>query len=309
MSLIEVLVLILIVAILAALVAVGVQSSREAARRALCLNNLKQIATASLNFAARHNGSLPPGINDRGYSFLVSILPDLEEEPRYSSLNFELGNGMFIHRANSTASTTRISTYTCPSETLVPPGGISWTNYAGNRGVAYQIHERYNGPLGGTYSATVKLRNIGDGTSMTALSAEWMIGTPNQDTRHPVRSVFWAEEFFLPDQYEAFLQACAGVNVAEANLSVQRKGYDWMHGELGRSLYNHDMPINGHTCTNGSLVQHGAWTASSAHPGGANVVFVDGHVKFIRDSVSLRIWHAIGTMDGKEVVTDLRFEG
>jgi prepilin-type processing-associated H-X9-DG protein len=92
------------------------------------------------------------------------------------------------------------------------------------------------------------------------------------------------------------------LDVGKAQLSVQRKGYTWMHGELGRTLYNHCLGVNDHTCTNGGLVQHGAWTAGSLHSGGANVVFVDGHVSFIRQEMDLSVWHAIGSMDGNEIV-------
>jgi prepilin-type processing-associated H-X9-DG protein len=292
-----------VIAILAALLLVGIQSAREGARRTACINNLRQIGVAILRFESRNGGELPRGIDDRGYSFLVSILPDLESEPLYNSINFQLGNGMFVNLANTTATGNRIATYTCPAET--PPAWLpSWTNYAGNRGVGYQVRERYNGPLGGSFLGAFHLRDIRDGTSSTALASEWMIGTPDDQTRHPVRTVFWAPEFFLSDQHKAFLQSCGGVDPARTQLNVQRKGYEWQHGEFGRSLYNHDMPINGHTCTNGSLVQHGAWTASSQHRGGSNLVYADGHVVFMRASTSLAIWHAIGSMNGGEALAD-----
>jgi prepilin-type processing-associated H-X9-DG protein len=292
-----------VIAILATLLLVGLQSARESARRTACINNLRQIGVAILRFESRNGGELPRGIDDRGYSFLVSILPDLESEPLYNSINFQLGNGMFVNLVNSTASGNRIATYTCPSETP-PPGLTSWTNYAGNRGVGYQVRERYTGPLGGSCLGAFYLRDIRDGTSSTALAAESMVGTFYDKTRHPVRTVFDTPYLPLPQQHAEFIQACANLDPAQAKLNAQRKGHDWMHGEFGRSLYNHDVRPNGHTCNNGGLVQHGAWTASSQHPGGTNLVYADGHVVFMRTNTSLAIWHAIGSMNGGEALAD-----
>ncbi|MFO0959230.1 MAG: DUF1559 domain-containing protein [Isosphaeraceae bacterium] len=303
-SLIELLVVIGLVALLAGLVLVAVQSSREAARRVACLNNLKQIGAASLAFAARSEDSLPPGIDARGYSFLVNILPDLDAGNMYQALNFSLGNGMFLNLANLTVASQGVAAYNCPSETLRPNSGVGWTCYAGNRGVRCQVVAGYNGPLAGTFSPTVKLRDVTDGTSTTALAAEWMLGLPiGSKTRHPIRTVFETSEHKdEPGQYEESLRDCNGLDVATARLSVQRKGYDWYHGELGRSLYNHDIGINGHTCTNGGGVQVGGWAASGAHSRGAHVAFVDGHARFVRDRIAISVWHAMGSMNGGEAI-------
>ncbi len=75
-----------------------------------------------------------------------------------------------------------------------------------------------------------------------------------------------------------------------------------MFGEFNFTLYNHTLSINDHSCTNGTRWQEGAWTATSQHGQGANVVFADGHASFLKDSIALEVWRALGSRNGGESV-------
>src|SRR5436189_632531 len=94
-TLIELLVVISIIAVLIALLLPAVQAAREAARRSQCVNNLKQIGIAVHNYA-ESRGSFPIGQGPdpvamfNGWSSLAMLLPQLEQAPLYSSLNFEV---------------------------------------------------------------------------------------------------------------------------------------------------------------------------------------------------------------------------
>jgi prepilin-type processing-associated H-X9-DG protein len=71
------------------------------------------------------------------------------------------------------------------------------------------------------------------------------------------------------------------------------------------TIYNHVMAPNTFSCidgTGGHLLS-GAWTAQSRHPGGVNVCFGDGSVRFIKQSINLPVWWAIGTKAGGEVIS------
>jgi prepilin-type processing-associated H-X9-DG protein len=94
------------------------------------------------------------------------------------------------------------------------------------------------------------------------------------------------------------------------------KGSTWANEEVGiGGGYSHLMAPNKPTCffsnklfaTNGeAFYGHDDITmigASSFHPGGVNVGFCDGSVKFVKDSVSLQTWAAIATRGGGEVVS------
>jgi prepilin-type processing-associated H-X9-DG protein len=75
-----------------------------------------------------------------------------------------------------------------------------------------------------------------------------------------------------------------------------------LQAALGGSSYNHNLGLNGRSCLNNNAVIEGAWTAGSRHSAGAHVAFVDGHVGFLKDSIALETWRAIGTRAGGEPV-------
>jgi prepilin-type processing-associated H-X9-DG protein len=79
-------------------------------------------------------------------------------------------------------------------------------------------------------------------------------------------------------------------------------GY-WMSGYPVYSRYNHVLPPNSPTCGFGADAGYGAYTATSRHPGGVNVGFGDGSVKFIKSTVNNVTWWALATRAGGEVVS------
>jgi prepilin-type N-terminal cleavage/methylation domain-containing protein len=82
-TLVEVIVVITIICILVALAIPAAQSAREAARKATCANNLRQLGTAIHNYTNRHL-VFPPGYNGAGYSLFAMVLPDSKHRWRVS---------------------------------------------------------------------------------------------------------------------------------------------------------------------------------------------------------------------------------
>jgi prepilin-type processing-associated H-X9-DG protein len=81
------------------------------------------------------------------------------------------------------------------------------------------------------------------------------------------------------------------------------KGELWSHHHPARGGgYFHTNPPNTKSC-NGGYYPTGWVTASSFHPGGVNVLFLDGSVKFIKNSINYQAWTGIGTMAGGEVIS------
>jgi len=300
LTLIEFLVVVSVIGLLIALLLPAVQSTREASRRLRCANNLRQLGLAMNNYVASTN-VFPRMLN--GYSVFCSLLPYLEQENVYDSLNFwaSMGGIPFVHPENDTVLSTRLTLFLCPSDTLA--GGFRQygpTNYAFNRGVGFSPERVFdNGPFASP-SRPIRPANVTDGLSQTAAMAEWSRGVDRFD-RDPKRAVFRLASYI--SDFDRFTRRCVHMSVSSAqNRSVILKGMSWGLSMPGTTTYDHNLPPNNLTCSNGGVIQRSAWTASSEHPHGVNLLFLDGHIQFIKDSVTTPDWRALGTMNGGEIL-------
>ncbi len=212
-TLIELLVVIAIIAVLIALLLPAVQSAREAARRAQCTNNMKQLSLALHNYLSS-NDALPPVANLWFTNMTVAttwglwspqskLLPYMDQGPLYNAININMpckwtGGGAFV---NHSLSATKISSFLCPSSpnargvidclsAYQDPGN----NYFASTGATTHF-EMYNGANGlfGVYQGPsgikgvtpgcweqvtppLSIRDIQDGTSNTVAFGEWQTG-------------------------------------------------------------------------------------------------------------------------------------
>lgn len=304
-TLLECLVVIAIVGILAAILIPAVLSARRAANKTRCLNNLRQIGIGLSSYSTSFN-SFPPA-NAQGSSMHVSILPFIDQKALYNSLNFRVD--LLSSISNSTVISTSLTAFLCPSDShyAVESGDYAWTNYAGNRGGGLQKYGE-NGAFKFPPGAIVTLGEFSDGMSTTVLVSEWILGGQSRDDRDPKKATFHTRlKLAKPEEFDQFTALCHNIDVATAKTDSHRKGLNWAHGELGKSLYNHTLSPNDHTCLNGTGYQIGAWTAGSRHPGGLNVMFADSSTRFVRETVDLAVWRAIGSRNGGEVVSQGSF--
>ena len=283
-TLIEVLSVLAILAILVGLLLPAVQAARERARRMQCANNLHQLGIA----IAQHN--------NRRDSFprrLDSILREIEQTPAWNALHGGAPGTPVL-----TVVTTSFATFICPSDRLPTGGPEVGSSYAGNGGVGFAT----SGPIdNGVFGASV--RDITDGLSNTAAMAEWLRFSAGSFIRESNRSVFAASPAMRLD---TFADACRSLDYLAAPLdTVSAKGFRWDLAGFGNSVYNHVLKINDHTCTNGGRPDQGAWTAGSRHSSGSNLLFADGHVTFIKDSIALATWRSLGTRAGGEVTSGM----
>ncbi|MHB1556713.1 MAG: DUF1559 family PulG-like putative transporter [Isosphaeraceae bacterium] len=298
-TLIETLVVIVVIAIVAALIVAAATSARESARRAQCTNNLRQISLGIHEYDSV-NGVFPPayGGGGNGISFLVAILPYVDQQPLYNMIDMKSGPFM-------TVMCSTIGTYLCPSDGLVRSNPLAGTNYAGCQGVGVQTYG-YNGVF--AIDRTIGYNAITDGASQTVAVSEWVRGSHTGAMRHNTRSVFLTPESYTSrDQLDLFASMCLGLDPLMAPLSPMTVGAPWTHGDFGHSLYNHTIGPNRRTCLNGSAHQIGAWTAKSFHPGSVNSLFADGHVRRISWTVNVQVWRALGSRNGGEVVASGSF--
>jgi prepilin-type N-terminal cleavage/methylation domain-containing protein/prepilin-type processing-associated H-X9-DG protein len=122
-----------------------------------------------------------------------------------------------------------------------------------------------------------------------------------------------------PAQMLAFVQACQSIPGTTPSAFSGGPGYVWFLGlptNTTVSSYSHSGPPNGLMCTNPGGATAAAsgldtvWGAntgtqppSSNHPGGVNICFADGSVRFVKSTVNLQTWWALGTRGGNEVVS------
>ena len=298
-TLIEVLVVVGIVGLLITLVLPAVSGAREAGRRVQCLNNLRQLGIAVANYAGR-SGVMPQGY--RGSSIHVMILPDLEQAVLYNMLNFQAGDQllpMALKDNNETARRVALSVFICPSDTPRVAGAN--VSYAGNTGTGFR--DGWNGMFSLTGRPAVYPGSVTDGMSQTVAMTEWLFG-PTERAPDERRSVLMTKAWrSRPEEYDRFVFDCQALDVRTSlGLSVG-KGEDWSRGDLGRTLYNHINGINGRTCTNSGNILQGAWTAGSTHPGGANSLFGDGHVRTMKQTTATAVWRGLGTRNGGEPIS------
>src|SRR4051794_40232268 len=139
-TLIELLVVIAIIAILIGLLLPAVQKVREAAARMKCQNNLKQISLANMTYESA-TGTFLPGVSRTGCcwgTWQVPILPYIEQNNLfvlYTNFGGLDNTGLrYAAGGNLTVASTRVSTFTCPSDTPSVIGTITTNNYVLNAG-------------------------------------------------------------------------------------------------------------------------------------------------------------------------------
>ena len=334
-TLIELLVVIAIIAVLIALLLPAVQSAREASRRAQCMNNLKQIGLATHNYLSTfqvlpfgkggsYAASLPGTPVYARWSANSQLLMFLEQGNLFNSINFSLppetpgmaGAVPFMpayqnpSRDNATASRTQVAAFICPSDGPPLPEWAGATNYLGNQqSWACDISENNastiapgEAPRGIFYfGSAVRLADIIDGTSQTAFFSEKTRGqgVPNPKTDQLI--------FTSQVSQDATYQACQSLPITALPLT-SRQGMSWVMGEMCCTTYNHVAPPNSKSCASPNFPGNMANMAmqippSSRHPGGVNMLFGDGSVKFLKESVSLNTWRALGTRNGGETIS------
>jgi len=201
-TLIELLVVIAIIAVLISLLLPAVQSAREAARRAQCTNNMKQLGLAAHNYLSSQN-TLPCSVEGRrvadktlqdsgwgGWSPQSLMLGFMEQASLYNATNFQASSDACSSESGNmddTVITTRVNTFLCPSSKL-PVGGywgvqsqgvrnqVPGNNYFASIGasIAPWRESQWNGLFG--YYKACGIQDIEDGTSNTVAFGEWRTG-------------------------------------------------------------------------------------------------------------------------------------
>jgi prepilin-type processing-associated H-X9-DG protein len=277
--LIELLVVIAIIAILIALLLPAVQAAREAARRVHCVNNLKQLGLALHGY---HDavGAFPPGYiassrfvdgatdTAPGWGWAAMILPGIDQGPLFSALNLILP---VESPQNSSVVRSMIVTYVCPSDLTAGPFALT---DASGRALAIVAPSSYAASVGGNETDTatginndglgtgvffrnsgIRLANITDGTSQTIAVAERA----------------WSK--------------ASGIWPGAITNGTIRRGDQNSCPTMGALYYRAATLVQAHChlINTNSDPDGGLDDCSSLHSGGANFLFADGSVHFLKN--------------------------
>jgi prepilin-type processing-associated H-X9-DG protein len=266
----------IVIAVLAMIGLAAALKSREAGRRALCVNNLKQIATAFSSYQATHGSyplgvtasfntytaaqNAPPRLPDQptdwsGWSAHALMLGFLDQRPLYNALNFDFEPYAIAAEApfNATATAAQVKVFLCPND---PYAGRTGANsYYGSTGTTVQTtSHRPTGVFG--YQFLCRSRDITDGESNTIAFAEGLAGdhqarryrgngVVNVGTKFPDSDTATAERY--PDQLMQNLQACHdayNAPAARAFVYSGDRGRRWAWGTEAMTLFNTIVPPN-----------------------------------------------------------------
>jgi prepilin-type N-terminal cleavage/methylation domain-containing protein/prepilin-type processing-associated H-X9-DG protein len=238
-TLIELLVVIAIIAVLIGLLLPAVQSAREAARRAQCVNNLKQMTLAALNFESTYS-TLPPGYGpspiypSAGGGRLnpqALILPFIEGGSTYNAFNTQWNiNNYSASGPNFTSQSQIISAYNCPSDP-------SSTRLSVGGGTPFQLGtSNYFASLGGSAS------QLYGGTFATEEKNTVFLGVYNVKIDESAPATVNGQP--NPDYQKATATALAGITDGTSNTGMfaetRRSSQSYPSVYSGRNPYSLD---------------------------------------------------------------------
>ncbi len=340
-SLVELLVVIAIIAILIALLLPAVQRVREAAGRASCTNNMKQLGLALQNYHDSY-GSFPSGMTVNGnnvaetgtFGGFVLLLPFLEQE---NWANAWSPNTPWYEAPNFDIVSIPIKVFFCPSNRtdavidtsfMIPSAGRPLPNVAacdyslckGSNAALCQVTQVPPAARGVfDINTHTRIADIVDGTSSTFAVGEAAGGTVLYRIRHwytdttPAQDLFPGQSPYIDQSWSSGPMATQTLHTigllggACLGVTAERGGYNPPWDEpMNDPLALPALWFSQGGCTNSETAEGSYSMISgfrSVHPGGCNFLFCDGSVRYILQSISPDNYRALSTMSGGEVVS------
>jgi prepilin-type processing-associated H-X9-DG protein len=327
-TLIEIITAIGLITVLVLLSLPAIQRARASSQRLDCANRLRQLGVAIQHYQANYGvypsaqpviGVFNTNVAGGGivYSPLVHLLPELGESTLFNSINFVGGVsdvGVSL-RLNETVCQARVGTFLCPADgahRIRKLGTASFRVNVGARSFPWGHAEV------GAFEPWqwLSARDFRDGVSHTIGISEKLIGRlhdggviPRQQWQFTVQAPF-PQYSILSD---SALEICS--NAQPQNHRVRDDaGASWFRIGYVNTWYNHVGPPNAnfldcafHPPFKFDLVGIGVFGAKSFHPGGVNVLLMDGSLRFVSDTIDLPTWRSLATRSSGETIESNAF--
>lgn len=303
-TLVELLVVIAIIGIIAAMLLPAVQYAREAARRAQCINSLRQLSIAAMGHESR-KGRLPGGIEVVGLkraSWLVPLLPDVEQQQVYDSWadnSVTLANAatpyigfMYCPSRPGRNTTVASNSYVAnlgfgPRATDPAPFPNAITPVAPGAGYNYwTAHRKDNGPFVDRYSAKANNWNV----------ADYLISVSSSDFHDGKASTMLFSENLAAGTWDTVGQSTGMVWLYANETGVQVDQGFATKAVLAPSSVPPVARINGLKKAVTSVSSPDQARPSSMHSGGVNAGFADGSAKFVNENIAYHVYQSLLTL-------------
>lgn len=340
LTLVEVLVVIAIVSVLFSLLLLAVGRAREAARRIRCLNNMRQVGLGLIQFASRQNrfpasGNFGVSGRDQYHSWVVSVLPELDQGDIHDRWNFDQPHDDVFHSMNGSLARTHLSILACPSDPSVVPGQGN-LSYVVNGGFGWTVPT--DCPVTQHWADGPKPMRLPldlDGDGITCPKDDARRLSPANLTIYRQTGLFFIENWphgtgtMRSHTLGSIIDGSSSTMLLSENV---RAGYDPRRGTNWASprAIRNSFLLSGYVCEgarcavgrvdyrranertmipysreaiNASLDQaegEAPWP-SSGHGGGVNIVMADGHAQFLAETVAGGVYAALVSPQGTRI--------
>ncbi|NNJ24124.1 DUF1559 domain-containing protein [Alienimonas chondri] len=300
-TLIELLVVIAIIAVLVSLLLPAVQQAREAARKAQCKNNLKQIALAMHNYHGTSR-SLPIGVSTAwGFTWTSAILPQLDQQPLQEAFPDPLSDSGWYGGTDARSEAIKtvmrhpVSTFMCPSQSDGP------TEPRDVNGLTGRAMSSYSVSTGGDAVSD----NLTSGSTIGMDTSDGLFHAVRMNTATPLGRVFGFKDVkdgltqtVMVGEVIYELEPSPGCNICDRFLFFMPNADSGNGSDFSEAMASTRFQINSDPAADMNAAEI---SFASSHSGGANVAMGDGSVQFIPDTIELDIWQGMGSRKGGEV--------